>query len=180
MSKDVTAAAGPRPAPATPSGRVLPRTPTSGQEGAQPVEVSAGGGRCGSCRLRYRGRRVGRSQGRRLRRHRDRGPVGSFSRQFTTPGPEPRPLPALTGLRPPRGRGGTTPSGAGGRELMTYTGRGGASAGSGVALTCSFLLCSDGRRGAWRGWAPPSNPELSPRPLNCVDLRSVPAPRAVL
>ena len=76
------------PALATPRAGRSPRgTPTSSQEGAQPVEVSAGGGPSGSCRLRHRWRWLGGCQGRRRRRHQDQGRVGSFGRQFTTQGP---------------------------------------------------------------------------------------------
>lgn len=58
-------------------------TPTSGQKGAQPVEVPAGGGPSGSRRLRHRGRGIGRCQGRR-RRHQDQGRDEKSGRQFTS------------------------------------------------------------------------------------------------
>lgn len=116
MSKNIIAAARNRPAPgcasATPSATgSCRRTPTSGQEGAQPIEVSAGSGPSGSSRLRHRGRWVSRCQSCR-RRHQDQSRVGSFSCQFINQEPGPRPSQAVTGHRPPRGRGAVTLSGA--------------------------------------------------------------------
>lgn len=102
----------PRIPPCHPSTAGSPRlTPTSSQKGAQPVEVPTGGGPSGSCRLRHRGRGVGRCQGRRCR-HQDQCRVGNSGRQFTSHGLGPWPQRAVTEHRPPRGRDGITPGGA--------------------------------------------------------------------
>ena len=81
-SENVIAAASTQPAPdpapkARGTTRSSRRTPTSSQEGTQPVEVSASGGSSGSCCLRHRRRWLGRCQGRR-RRHQDQGRAGAL------------------------------------------------------------------------------------------------------
>lgn len=62
-------------APDLPATLSAPQAPTSGQERAQPVEVSPGGGPSGSCRLRHCRRGIGRCQGRR-RSHHDQATSG--------------------------------------------------------------------------------------------------------
>lgn len=135
------------------------RTPTPGQEGTQPVEVSARGLASAPRRLRHRGcSRVGRRQGRRRprrRRHRDLRHVPSHRCQLTNHWAAPWLEPALTAAGPPGGRGQRVPA-APRRGMMTHEPLGpghggGASAGEGGSGR--HPRGGLGRSGSWwPGW----------------------------